>query len=148
MRLDDDILKWVHTRRISGRIICPAQVTGANTKESTEQVLRKYYLSIRNSSTESQSNSWTASSRYHSLEEKIIRTIIKSDQTARKSLSTIAILKRNREADRDPHITHCRKKILVHIGTLFLTEWHTEKPKSCWVEKKKQKKGLNHISLI
>lgn len=113
-------------------------------RTGAEKILLIYW----NSSTESQSNSWTASSRYHSLEEKIIRTIIKSDQTARKSLSTIAILKRNREADRDPHITHCRKKILVHIGTLFLTEWHTEKPKSCWVEKKNQKKGLNHISLI
>lgn len=90
MRLDCDILMWVHTRWISGRIISSAQATGASTKESTQQMLRKCYSG--NSSIKSQSKPWSASSRYPSLVHKIIRTIIKSDQTARKPLSMIAKL--------------------------------------------------------
>lgn len=87
MRLDCDILRWVHTGCISGRIISSAQATEENTKELTEKVLRKYYSSMRNPSTKSQSNSWTVFSRYHSLGNKNFRTIIKSDQTSRKPLS-------------------------------------------------------------
>lgn len=90
VRLDSGVLRWLHTRWISGRIISSAQATGANTKESAEQMLRKYYS--RNSSIKSQSNSWSASSRYHSLVDKIIRIIIKSDQTAGKPPSMIAKL--------------------------------------------------------
>lgn len=90
VRLDSGVLRWVHTQWISARIISSAQATGANTKESAEQMLRKYYS--RNSSIKSQSNSWSAISRYHSLVDKIIRIIIKSDQTARKPPSMIAKL--------------------------------------------------------
>lgn len=110
MRLECDMMRWVHTRWVSGRRIISAQSTVANTKGASEQALRKRYLSMRNSSTKSQSNSWTASSRYHSLMDKIIRTVIKSENIASKAPSTwllYSTLKRDSKANRDLQITQC-----------------------------------------
>lgn len=145
LRLDCDVLRWVHTRWISGRIISSAQAKGANTKESAEEMLRKYYS--RNSSIKSQSNSWSVSSRYHSLVDKIIRTIIKSAQTAGKPLSKIAkfYLKkiqgskqgRTHHTSQDENFSSYRCSFsyrVTHRGTKILLSW--------------KKKSLNHISLI
>lgn len=123
MRLKCDIMRWMHTRRISGKRIISAQSTVTKNKGAPKQALRKHYLSMRNSSTKSQSNSWAVSSRYHSLMDRIIRTVIKGENIASKVLSMWllnSILKRYSKANRDLLITQCWMTILAHAGTLLL----------------------------